>query len=377
MNDTLQASVAVAPKFQYVDALRGIAILLVILVHTGGRTPEGLPFEAISTYGQYGVQLFFVMSAFTLCHSAARMNTLSKPGYLSFMSRRFFRIAPLYYVGIVFYFCFAWASLRFAGQTPFTEPDGYSTLGVISNFLLIHGLVPSGNSNIVPGGWSIGCEFLFYAAFPFIFMHVRNNSRALAYYVIPAFLGAVLIHLWSSRTQGMDTGMNTFAYFSVFNQFPCFALGILYYLHRSEAGFRRFFIFALPPAVAGIAVIHHWDNGWYLTPALAGIASVGLAVILEKASIPFLLQKIGQLSYSMYLWHFAVVWTVGYLFKRLFPQGDAMSLVLYFVIIAITTAIAMISNQLIERPGIAVGSSVANSLRSSRCDTASERIDPT
>lgn len=377
MNDPLQASVTVAPKFQYVDALRGIAILLVILVHTGGRTPEGLPFDTISVYGQYGVQLFFVMSAFTLCHSAARMRTLTKPGYLSFMSRRFFRIAPLYYVGIVFYFCFAWASLRFAGQTPFTEPGGYSAIGVISNILLVHGLVPAGNSNVVPGGWSIGCEFLFYAVFPLIFMHVRKNSRALAYYAIPAFLIAILIHLWAGKTPGMDTGINTFPYFSVFNQFPCFALGILYYLHRSEPAFRRIFLYALLPALVALGFLHQWSNGWFLTPALAGIISVGLALILEKASIPFLLQKIGQLSYSMYLWHFVVVWTVGYSFKRLLPQGDLMSIVLYFVVIAITTAIAQISNQLIERPGIAIGGSVANSLGRSRCKTASQSIDPT
>jgi peptidoglycan/LPS O-acetylase OafA/YrhL len=367
MNVPMPAPAPSAPKLQYVDALRGIAILLVILVHTGGRTPEDLAFASVSVYGQYGVQLFFVMSAFTLCHSMDRMHSLTKPGYLSFMSRRFFRIAPLYYIGIVFYFCFAWVSLRFAGQIPFTEPDEYSMAGVVTNILLIHGLVPEGNSNVVPGGWSIGCEFLFYAAFPFIFMHVRKNRRALVYYVIPAFLIAILIHLWAVRTPGMETGMNAFPYFSVFNQFPCFALGILYYQHRSENGFRKVFICSLLPALVAIVWVHHQDNGWFLTPALAGIASVGLALILEKASIPYLLGKIGQLSYSMYLWHFVVVWIIGYFFKRMLPHGDLISLLQYFVIVAITTAIAEISSQLIERPGIAIGSTVATSLGRARC----------
>ena len=56
-------------KFEYIDALRGIAVLGVFLVHTTDYGPEndysGI-IEKIFLFGVRGVQLFFVASAFTL-----------------------------------------------------------------------------------------------------------------------------------------------------------------------------------------------------------------------------------------------------------------------------------------------------------------------
>ena len=52
-------------KYQYVDVMRGIAILLIIFTHTGfpKSVAQGLKFFS---FGQLGVQLFFVASALTL-----------------------------------------------------------------------------------------------------------------------------------------------------------------------------------------------------------------------------------------------------------------------------------------------------------------------
>jgi peptidoglycan/LPS O-acetylase OafA/YrhL len=60
-------------KLDHVDSLRGIAILMVMLVHTAQSVPE-LPrwVLTITKYNQLGVQLFFVVSAITLCFSADR-----------------------------------------------------------------------------------------------------------------------------------------------------------------------------------------------------------------------------------------------------------------------------------------------------------------
>lgn len=54
-------------KLKHIDALRGIAVLLVILVHTSQSIPGiSLPLRYFSKYGQMGVQLFFIISAYTL-----------------------------------------------------------------------------------------------------------------------------------------------------------------------------------------------------------------------------------------------------------------------------------------------------------------------
>src|SRR4051812_15175344 len=103
-------------RFGYIDELRGIAVLLVVLVHVGYYTDENLIIAQISRYGRYGVQLFFLLSAFTLCHSMARLPALTGREYGAFFIRRFFRIAPLYYAAAIFYGIYTVASFHFFGK---------------------------------------------------------------------------------------------------------------------------------------------------------------------------------------------------------------------------------------------------------------------
>jgi len=88
-------------KLAHIDSLRGIAILLVIFVHTAQSVPD-MPRWAlnITKYGQLGVQLFFVLSAITLIYSTQQREGESSH-LKKYFIRRFFRIAPLYYVGIL------------------------------------------------------------------------------------------------------------------------------------------------------------------------------------------------------------------------------------------------------------------------------------
>jgi peptidoglycan/LPS O-acetylase OafA/YrhL len=61
-------------KLNAIDAIRGWAIFLVITAHVGGLFPElPWPLKKITNFGWYGVQLFFVASAFTLMLSWERM----------------------------------------------------------------------------------------------------------------------------------------------------------------------------------------------------------------------------------------------------------------------------------------------------------------
>ena len=95
-------------KYQYIDSLRGIAILLVILVHIATvlgfmyypQFNEHPIFAKFVHNGMYGVLLFFILSAFTLIMS--HYNRIGEPhSTRSFIIRRFFRIAPMYYLAIV------------------------------------------------------------------------------------------------------------------------------------------------------------------------------------------------------------------------------------------------------------------------------------
>ena len=145
---------------QVVDALRGYAILLVIAVHSIGHNKDLVwPVIRPLLLGFYGVQLFFLASALTLLMSWSRSDDSFARRSGKFLIRRFFRIAPLYYLAVLFYW--------FAYQA---KPADFSIELLLGSLLFYNAwspyLVPTVPGwTPVPGGWSIGVEFCFYFIF--------------------------------------------------------------------------------------------------------------------------------------------------------------------------------------------------------------------
>ena len=51
-------------RFESLDAMRGLASLAVVIFHIGSNEFQPLWLKFIATYGEVGVQLFFVLSGF-------------------------------------------------------------------------------------------------------------------------------------------------------------------------------------------------------------------------------------------------------------------------------------------------------------------------
>lgn len=77
----------------------------------------------------------------------------------SFFIRRFFRIAPYYYIAGIMYVLYAL----------FVEKNQVNFLYVLSNFTFTNGIYLPAISYIPPGGWSVGVEMLFYLFLPILF----------------------------------------------------------------------------------------------------------------------------------------------------------------------------------------------------------------
>ena len=167
--ETGETANAKRPHVRYLDGLRGVAILAVLLIHSE-QLIHGLsqPARDLAFYGVRGVQLFFIVSGLTLT-----MNYVGRPFHLvNFAARRFFRIAPMFYAGILLYLLLNWLT-----EMPLPT-DSATPLDVAATILFLHGWLPSAINTVVPGGWSIAAEAMFYVAFPALLWAARTRRRA-------------------------------------------------------------------------------------------------------------------------------------------------------------------------------------------------------
>jgi peptidoglycan/LPS O-acetylase OafA/YrhL len=317
----------------------------------------------ISRLGQMGVQLFFIVSAITLCLSNLNRQGEKMP-LVHFYGRRFFRIAPAYWFGILFYWVWNLCeNYYYLGHWKIN--DYYNIYNVFANFTFTNGFYKPGNSNIVMGGWSIGTEMAFYVIFPFLWAF-QNRMPDKKIWILPTisviltFSLFFIAYIWKDFVIVNDS----FAYFNLANQINVFCIGIMGYrliLNPPSKAFSivSFFIFFFFGSVVwklNMPLTYYW------VPAIFGISFLGLALYFSQLgeNIVFkILAPIGKVSFSMYLFHFAVMSGVHIFFVKIHLLekigGNAIFLLLFLFTCFLTYYVAKISYKYIEQPGIRLG----------------------
>jgi peptidoglycan/LPS O-acetylase OafA/YrhL len=294
----------------------------------------------------------------------------------SFYIRRFFRIAPLYYLGILVYLSLHLLTQLTEGKS--WEFGQYTPFAVLSNIVFVHGFIPHSNNNIVPGGWSIGTEMAFYAMFPILYTCVSKVSakdlrpiRFIAY----AFLCNLIIQLLLDRFTRASLDSNIFVYNNLINQLPVFLLGMLIFTwHRATAT-------ALPRRV-GVRVVSllvsltisiampemtSYTFGFAITPLVWALTFVLLLDLFHATNFDSrVLASIGRVSYSMYVLHFLFAWTAT---RAILATGIASALSpaatlagAYVAVVSLTFFMAQLVERVVERNGIALGARVIDRL---------------
>jgi peptidoglycan/LPS O-acetylase OafA/YrhL len=365
---------------QALDALRGVAITMVIASHAFPLA-QNLPWalKRFSNLGFFGVQLFFVVSGITLANSWRRG---APPSLRRFALRRIFRIVPAYFLAAVGY-----ALLLPAGHANWVR--------LLTFVTFTSGWSPAQMPTVqgawvgVPGGWSIEAEFAFYALFPVLMLALRGLKRSAAACVLSLPLA------WAANGLGWrayapvygHAATDQFLYYWLPNQLPVFLLGLVAY--EAMAGlspggrWQRFGgqLAGIGPALCVLCLCAFlllaflpWprlpqpDHLFLPAHWLAAVAFSGAAVTLALRPWAVTVNRgvaaLGQASFSAYLLHFAIIDRLQDVLPAwlLAQTGWAAAWTgcgLFLAVFALTAVAAQISYRLIELPGIRLGARAA------------------
>lgn len=359
-------------RLDFLDSLRCFAILYVIISHLILIPQPNLVIPAwiapfLINGGDAGVSLFFVLSAFSLSY-AMDMRSKEKRLLRNFYIRRFFRIAPLFYILMVIYW------IRDAVVFNVLHP----VWEILINASLLFNLAPCCITGFVWAGWTVGVIALLYLIFPAIHKYIRNLHGALA-----LFVASVLIAWgWSYviKNYGVAIGyLNTedvgFVWgFGFLQHLPVFVCGIVIYRlffdymikttrkSRQLYGTISILAFAL---FYGILLTGSMQNLLWGRTILHGICFSLLVLGLALNPFRFLVNAktvyLGKVSYSMYLFHPLIIFTIIPVYHRIYDImpadlfGYVASLLLTLVLLI---AISLMAYRYIERSGIMLGENV-------------------
>jgi len=422
-------------KYRFIDALRGIAILGVLIVHTGQvhfsrvhkaqyspgtaadatgpATDAGAPEESVvqstaglgkttptiarraprlrrmhvgdsdladqitefTRTGARGVQLFFLVSALTLFLSQDRRKLVERHPTINFFIRRIARIAPMFWTALIFF-------LRY-GLHPTLDVEWLgegrrlTAWAIAATTTFVNGWNPYWIQAIVPGGWSVAVEAMFYMILPMLYRAVRS-LRASLLLLAAAVLLAIGFHLlayWRplipEKTLWHDT-----TWFMLPFQFPAFAAGIVCFfvcrnvwpaIESSDERTRRRHRRISWALLAAFVVL------WWLMPATnrrylpitfgSALAFVPLTLALALYENPLLVNgfftHLGKVSYSVYLIHRAILDPIEHWVSQATIHWHWHPIGQWLLSLACVTlacmALATITYWLIEQPGQVLG----------------------
>lgn len=363
-------------KIASLEALRGLLALWVLVAHVTSRVISDASILEVHSRAVLEpllpVYVFMILSGFVIWGLLQQQ----KESWTVFITRRFFRLAPLYFAVLLVAALAAPFELRTLENLFWRNAHVYDAIKVhqetlahftphlAAHLLMLQGLVPDNwladaNFTFLSQGWSISLEWQFYLIAPALFaLWVRGRYFGLA------LCGIALAAIG-------QLGIASVGFLP--NQFAWFALGIVSFQAWQSPGWYTH----IPPrahdalllvAAALVYVLLHQPLPiliWLvvmdalMAQRTGRQSSVTHAVnrLLERPA----LQKLGEISYSVYLVHILVLYAVF----RALTKWDTHLFGWKFLALALpatlalTLLLSLVTHRFIEKPGMALGRKLA------------------
>ncbi|MBB4194889.1 peptidoglycan/LPS O-acetylase OafA/YrhL [Rhizobium aethiopicum] len=359
-------------RIECLDGLRGLAALWVLIGHAHILTGFKVP---IIGDPELGVDLFIMLSGFLMVfhyqRRKAREPWESPQTWAVFWARRFFRIAPLYYVMLVIALIAGSEIYQarmvidaFNGNPP--QAASRYLDDSLTNYLMhlsfLFGLSPAHAFRTALPDWSIGLEMQFYAALPFI-MIVLGRLGWLKGMLVT--VGLAVTAAWVVHHLGFRFPMPSFLPMKM----HIFAAGMLLAGALWMSQGRAYLAFAISallvliPLGGDVTVLHesvrvgivalffvlvHADR----FPGSAGHYSRSVNSVLGNSFF----RNLGELSFGAYLIHLLIMQPViAWLIGNTDLSNPARWLATLIVTIPAVYVLSFLGYKFIELPGQSVG----------------------
>jgi peptidoglycan/LPS O-acetylase OafA/YrhL len=145
---TLPNNGSAKARLGYLDVLKGIAILGVVMVHFV-KAPNHIV-SMIANCGCFCPQMFFIITAFLLVRSAHKYDFRSRKDIIRFYKAKVVRILPLYFFAIILFAIINSASLW----------------SVLTHLTLVNGFFPHFINDVIGVEWYVADLILLYLITP-------------------------------------------------------------------------------------------------------------------------------------------------------------------------------------------------------------------
>lgn len=327
----------------FITGLRAIAATMVVMIHTGAFADFGAIGNAITYAGKYGVDIFFVISGFTIAKTFTEAND-----YRSYLTRRMMRILPLYWlvisIAMIFY-------LTGAFSMPSAMQD-IKSLSYLYNYVLHLSMLSYLDyrvaNSVLSVEWTIPIEVFWYVCLPPLIYFGKTIPRAIGIMLIMLIITAVLTYV-SKQVFGTSQPIK----WSPIAHGHLFFLGAASYYLRD----RLKSVTSLRPKI--------WISGAVILFTLAMVVEFrGRSELLAFSTAVMIIWVtpvraawvtkpltarpmlfLGSISYSIYLIHILVLHMFSD-FAMLPTSGIGKFLLVYVVTVAVST----VTYLLVEKP---------------------------
>ena len=298
------------------DVLRAFSVILVILFHLN---------EKIFFFGFVGVDIFFFISGYVITQSLFNYYNKyeTKDFILSFFFRRIKRIFPALLLVLIFSLFIYLMIIPYGDhQLMWTVKSFIFSIFGISNLYFYKNIESFNYFNFEQSTpflhtWSLGVEEQFYIIFPFIlifFLRLNINYIYLKYFL----LGLLIVSLFYFLNNNYSLGH----FYLLTSRAWEILLGAIFFLfrHRVQLNikiskvFINILIFVF--LIITIFILIYGKPIDYRHYILTTLTIIILFMnFKDKNSKIFLEEKfiyVGKLSYSLYLWHFPILFFSNY-----------------------------------------------------------------